>query len=584
MIPTNPLWIGALGAALLQLVWQGALVAGLLALALQIAPARAARLRYALGCSALLAMLILPAITFAQAWAVLHAASAHFEGSAAFSPNAFARDAAEALQQPGASGFVARWSRIVAWTAQHAREIVLLWALGVLLSSLRVLGGWVRLMRITRLAVPVGAEWEAALARLTFALKLSRPVRLLASAQIDVPAAAFVLKPVVLIPISALTGLPTAQLELILAHELAHIRRHDYAVNLLQTAAETLLFHHPAVWWIGRVIRAERENCCDDLALATGSGPLIYARALTALESLRHLQPGARSMAMASGLAPSALGGSLAQRVHRMVLPETRCSSSWSIGASAASVLFVLALAIPAAATALPKLQDKMMRAEKPARQGIAEPVAEVAADEPGQLTVDQIVALHNAGVDGARVNGYRTAFRKDLGVEKIIQLAHAGVTPESAHALSVAFGDSLDLDQVIRMHHLGVTPEYVETLSALGFRDLSPETVTQARTLGVSEDYAEEMKQAGVLPRELSALMRMRALGIDAGWLAGLRSAGYGKLSLEELQSIRALGIDGDYVKEMKGAGLGKLSIEDLKRLRVHGITPEYLQALREK
>jgi beta-lactamase regulating signal transducer with metallopeptidase domain len=526
MIPTNPLWIGALGAALLQLVWQGALVAGLLALALQIAPARAARARYALGCLALLAMLILPAFTFAEAWAGLHAARAHVEGNAVLSPIAFARGAAEAIARQGASGFAERWSRIVAWTSQHAREIVLLWALGVLLSSLRVFGGWVRLMRITRLAVPVGAEWEAALARLTFALKLSRPVRLLASAQIDVPAAAFVLKPVVLIPISALTGLTAAQLELILAHELAHIRRHDYAVNLLQTAAETLLFHHPAVWWIGRVIRTERENCCDDLALATGAGPLIYARALTALETLRHLQPGARSVAMASGLAPSALGGSLAQRVHRMVLPETRCSSSWSIGASAASVLLVLALAIPAAATALPELQDKMMRAEKPARQGIADPVAGVAADGPEALTVDQIVALHNAGVDGARVHGYRTALRKDLGVEKIIQLAHAGVTPE-----------------------------YVEALAEFGFRDMSPETLMQAR-----------------------------ALGIDAGWLSGMRSAGYDKLSLEELQSIRALGIDGDYVNQVKGAGLGKLSIEDLKRLRVHGITPEYLQALREK
>ena len=84
-----------------------------------------------------------------------------------------------------------------------------------------------------------------------------------------------------------LTGLTPEQLEAILTHELAHVRRHDYLLNLLQTAAETLLFFHPAVWWISRRIRIERENCCDDLALAVTNDRLLYAQSLTRLEELR---------------------------------------------------------------------------------------------------------------------------------------------------------------------------------------------------------------------------------------------------------------------------------------------------------
>src|SRR5258708_16026583 len=93
------------------------------------------------------------------------------------------------------------------------------------------------------------------------------------------------------LPASAVTGLSPTQLELILAHELAHIRRRDYLVNLLQTAVESLLFYHPAVWWVSRRMRIEREHCCDDLAVAAGGNAARYARALAALAGPRPPPP-----------------------------------------------------------------------------------------------------------------------------------------------------------------------------------------------------------------------------------------------------------------------------------------------------
>src|SRR4029077_10699398 len=102
---------------------------------------------------------------------------------------------------------------------------------------------------------------------------------------VDVPTVVGWLRPAILLPIAALAALSPAQVEAILAHERAHIRRHDCAMNVLQTIAETLLFYHPAVWWLSKRIRVEREHCCDDVAIAVCGDPVGYAQALAELES-----------------------------------------------------------------------------------------------------------------------------------------------------------------------------------------------------------------------------------------------------------------------------------------------------------
>jgi hypothetical protein len=155
-------------------------------------------------------------------------------------------------------------------------------------------------------------------------------VTLLESSLVDVPTVIGFLKPVVLLPATALGGLTLQQVEAILAHELAHIRRHDYLVNLLQTLVETVLFYHPAVWWVSRRIRIERENCCDDLAVSLCGDPVTYATALAELEAMRSSGPvPERHIAMA------ATGGSLLQRVRRLLGAPTSHSGrgpAWLAG------------------------------------------------------------------------------------------------------------------------------------------------------------------------------------------------------------------------------------------------------------
>jgi hypothetical protein len=141
---------------------------------------------------------------------------------------------------------------------------------------------------------------------------------------------------------STLSGLSPWQLDAILAHELAHVRRHDYLVNLLQAAVETLLFYHPAVWWLSNEVRRERESCCDDLAVELCGDRLAYARALAELEGLRLSPP---------RLALAADGGALMERVRRLVgAPVRRSRRSWLVG--------LLALALLPAGLALSRAQE----------------------------------------------------------------------------------------------------------------------------------------------------------------------------------------------------------------------------------
>ena len=149
------------------------------------------------------------------------------------------------------------------------------------------------------------------------------------------------LKPVVLLPASALAGLAPHQMEAILAHELAHIRRHDYLVNLFQTVVETLLFYHPAVWWLSRRIRAERENCCDDLAVSLCGDPVAYAAALAELEGLR-------STTGDSVLA--ATGGSLLQRVRRLLGAPSHAGRAPGWLAAGLALLVVISMSAGAVA------------------------------------------------------------------------------------------------------------------------------------------------------------------------------------------------------------------------------------------
>jgi beta-lactamase regulating signal transducer with metallopeptidase domain len=224
--------------------------------------------------------------------------------------------------------------------------IVAAWLVGVCVLSLRIIAGWIRAQQLRRCRVePPSPAWQERLVQLARQLGITRAVQLLQSHLVRVPTMVGHLKPVILLPAAALTGLAPQQIESILAHELAHIRRYDYMVNLVQVVIETLLFYHPAVWWVSRRVRIERENCCDDLAIELCGDRFGYIRALVSLEELRD--------APATRLAVAWQGTSLLDRVRRLLgVPAPQGESvRWAAGpvvllAGIMTIAFLLAPAL----------------------------------------------------------------------------------------------------------------------------------------------------------------------------------------------------------------------------------------------
>jgi TonB family protein len=311
--------VQALSAALLDFVWQGLLAAFLLWAALLVLRNRSARARYLASCAALAAMAALPIITACllyKATTVPHA-SLSAAGAAASTMRV-------AISSHAGSPFD--------WTGLLSRWALPVWSLGVLLFSLRLVWASRQISVLRRLAKPAEEPLLAVVGGLRRRMQLTRPVRVLISTVADCPSVIGWFRPVVLLPTATVLGLTPQQLEAVLAHELAHILRYDYLVNMLQTVAETLLFYHPAVWWASARIRQERELCCDDLAVASCGDALCYARALTKLERLR---------ATAPALALGSTGGSLLQRIQRLT-----GDAGWQRGPSKLPGILALSLGL----------------------------------------------------------------------------------------------------------------------------------------------------------------------------------------------------------------------------------------------
>ena len=312
----------ALGWALVHFLWQGAALAILLGVALAVIRPTAARTRYTLSIVTLAAMLVVPIATTLRLYEPGLSSSSRSSGAAhpatemQASPS---HSASPALSSPVAAvkSLAPSDSRLRESLEPALPWLVVVWVLGVLILSVRLAYGWMAARRLrTDGTRDVSASLQQVLARLAARLRVHQPVRLLESLLIEVPAVIGWLRPVVLVPASALTGLTPQQLEVLLAHELAHVRRYDYLVNVIQCVIETLLFYHPAVWWVSRRIREEREHCCDDLVVGLCGDPHLYATALVGMERLRPATP-------RLALAATGGGGSLLKRVRRLILPST---------------------------------------------------------------------------------------------------------------------------------------------------------------------------------------------------------------------------------------------------------------------
>ena len=345
--------IHSLGWALLHSLWQGTLIALLIALLLRAFPGKpgsVSQLRYLLACAGLLALAAVTTLTCVYYLRTYEGLPIHStsilipeaQTSTPLLPDAVAPpllNPVESVASTAAPGLMATVDPYLPW-------IVLAWWVGLLCVSCRLFAGWMTARRLRhRLVTPAPSAVLESVSTLCQTMRISRAVRVLESGLAVTPMIVGWLRPVLLLPTSSLTGLTPQQLQSILAHELAHVMRHDYLANLLQCLIETLLFYHPAVWWLGSVIRQERERCCDDLAVRVTGDRVEYARALLHIAESAPAGPG--RMALASQ------GGDLSSRIRRLLGYEPqRSNSRGSVGiwAVLSSLCLIVVLGVSAQA------------------------------------------------------------------------------------------------------------------------------------------------------------------------------------------------------------------------------------------
>jgi beta-lactamase regulating signal transducer with metallopeptidase domain len=413
----------ALGWTLVHFLWEGALIAALFALSQALLRRSSANLRYLAGCGAMLCMLAAPLVTLVAL-------------GKRTPPNS--DDLAAALQQ--GSGFAACFPVLIG-----------IWLAGVVLLSVWSAGGWVVAQRLRiKSRRPIPTEWQGRMVNLCRRVGIARTVRVFQTALTEVPMVVGWLRPVILVPVCALTNLNVLQLEALLAHELAHIRRHDYLVNLVQTAIETLLFYHPAVWWLGNRIRDERENCCDDIAVAVCGSTLVYASALANLEQNR---------ATSAKLAMAASNGSLLNRIRRLT------SQPQYSGTGAPGWLLTLAVTFGVAmvlVSSTARLRGDERRFDSPESRRFA----------PTHRT--------------SFVAGLARAGYTDISVDDIIALKEHGVSPQYMLSITGAGIGRPSPQELIQLHERGVDAAHVQQARDLGLASLSVDRLIQLKDSGI--------------------------------------------------------------------------------------------------
>ncbi len=311
--------VSAWGWALLHFLWQGALIALVAGLLLRISRQAKPQIRYAIACIALMLCFLLPMSSVLRSFATQAQAET-------------TKDTVHAISDLSSTKNAAFSGKALQETLHHRIPwVVIVWSLGCAFFSLRMALGlsWVANAR-RHCHANSDASLQAKLNVLAIQFELPHRIRLLICNDIDSPVTAGWWKPVVLIPAALAMRLTPDVVEALLAHELAHIKRHDYAMNLLQSAIEAVLFFHPAVWWLSKQIRIERENIADDLAAEILGEPRRLAVALAALGEFQTSVP---------SLTPAAQGGNLMSRIKRLMKPNQHVLH-WKMSA----VLFSLAL------------------------------------------------------------------------------------------------------------------------------------------------------------------------------------------------------------------------------------------------
>jgi len=565
----------SLGWALLHFLWEGTALAAIAAAAMALC--RRPSARYAIGVGALALMLLAPLFTFFRVPQEVpqgHSGTADTAKSsplaAAAQPTASTRDAASGSTPPIAAskalpGFVEGW-------------LVEAWLLGVALFSMRSAGGFFLLERQRRKQSRVV---EDRILEICFTLQdrigLTRAISYCECKWLQAPAVIGWFRPVVFLPVSALTGLSESQLEAVIAHELAHIQRLDAFVNVFQVCVETLLFYHPAVWWLNKRIRDEREHCCDEMAVALCGDPVEYARALTLMEEWRS----APVFAMAANRGP------LTERIVRVLGLKTLGTGMRGIGLTGSALCLTAALiagnaliemAHPKSALAaiqIAHIETNFVQQHSTASSAPAKPSA--GHVQSGSQPSSAAPSTSSTTSSTSYIDAMKSAGLGDLTVDQLIALKIQDVTPDYVRAIH-ELGMRPDANMLIAMRVQDITPDYIRELHAAG---LNPDQnhLIAMKVQGADGDYYKSLKDAGLNP-DVDHLIAMKVQGVTPDYVKELRAAGLA-VTVDQVIGMKVQDVSPSYLKGLHDQGI-EATADNVIAMRVQDVSPEYVRDIR--
>ncbi|MCL6098949.1 MAG: M56 family metallopeptidase [Bacteroidetes bacterium] len=279
--------IKAIGWTIFHSVWQGIVIAIILGALLLLTSKKSARLRYNISVAAMFIFFFISLSTFLRVYESPKVQST--DNLIVVSDNTIQRETSSDDSTSIIDKAKTNLPEIFeTYFAKNLPLVVTFWFLGFIIFSLRFIGGAIYVQRLKTTGLhSLDSTWHNILNYLSGKLHLHQAVQIFESTQINVPITIGHLKPIILLPLGMISGLPQDQMEAIISHELAHIRRYDFLINMIQTFIETLFFYHPVVWWLSSLINAERENCCDDIAIQTCGNAVSYSKALYNIQLIR---------------------------------------------------------------------------------------------------------------------------------------------------------------------------------------------------------------------------------------------------------------------------------------------------------
>jgi beta-lactamase regulating signal transducer with metallopeptidase domain len=606
MIATNG-FMQTLAWSLLHFLWQGAAIAAIAAAFMAVLRKPASR--YLVGITALALMLGSFVVTFAAisepAATVAELAAIRAPAAAPASLNGASQHSVNELMEEQAA--ISSASDF-AWVARG-------WLLGVFVFGLRIAFGLAVLEQLRSrnlIALP-----EALVLRfriLQHRLGIRRVIQYCECHSLNVPAVIGLFRPVVLLPVRALTGLTPEQLEAVIAHELAHIKRFDVAVNFFQVIAETLFFFHPAVWWLNKRIRADREDCCDDVAIAECGSTVGYARALATMETWRDVPE----------FAMAVTGSPVATRVARLLGIGQQHNGARTAGVVTASLALATALiaagvsfgvANPALAqSAGGSFQQLLTEADQAnsvsqfadvveAEESVEEVVSSEVAQEVDEVEIDASeeptaskpprapVApkepVPPAPVEPAKppkpaypasppnppappnapsfINEMNSVGLENLGADELIALKIQDVTPAYIREIR-STGLNPDVNLLIAMKVQDITPEYIKGMRDLGI-DADANDFIAMKVQGITPDYVRQMRAAGFNPTT-HELIAMKVQDVTPEYRKALETAGF-KLNVSELINAKVMDITPEFIKQVRTHGFKDLNMDKIIQLK---------------